>query len=202
MMGLALIAAVVLGWLAGGSLHNLLHLPLLRFECITAAFAIQAALLVGPTIGWTPVVRWGFALHILSYLLLLYALYENRKLPGIPLISAGVAANFLVIAANRGMPVCPDALRLAGRAYLTGALESGEYVMHRLMTEDVTLAVLTDYIVLPSWRGGGVVVSPGDILMVGGLMWLMVRAMSDTGRVPAEGEEMRVEEEVEAETRD
>ncbi len=188
MMFMALAFAVLLGWLVGGSLRNLMHLPLRHFEWITAGFALQAALLVAPTVGWTPVMRWCFPLHILSYLLLLYALYGNRRLPGVMLLSVGVLANFAVIVLNRGMPVCAEALIAADRAYVIPALESGNYLMHRLMTEDVTFALLADYIVLPSWRAGGTVVSPGDLLMVAGMVWLVVRAMS--GAVtPAPGEE-------------
>ena len=177
MMFPAVVLAVIVGWTAGGSLKNLVDMPLKRFEFILAGFTLQALLFVTPgwNLGW--VAEHGFTILLLSYAILLFVLWENRTLQGLWVVTIGIALNLIVIAANGGMPVCPDALAATGQAHLIPALESGAYIIHILMTDNTIFSFLADHIATPGWLPRQLLVSPGDLIMVGGIMWMVPWAM-------------------------
>lgn len=177
MMLSALALSLVVGWILGGSVLNLAKLELRRFDLMLTGFALQVVLSRAPALGWQMLVDWGFPLLLLSYAILLFVLWENRHLPGMILISVGVMFNLAVIALNGGMPVSAAALALAGQEGLVPVLESGASIIHILMTEDTVLPLLGDHIATPRWSPLRTVVSPGDLIMVMGLLWLVPRAM-------------------------
>lgn len=180
MMLTALAAAVAVGWLAGGSLTRLVDMSFSRLEMIIFAFGIQVILHLAPGWGLPAVTRWGFPLHLLSYALLLWALWENRHLPGMYVVGVGVLLNLAVIAANGGMPVCAEALAATGQQEVIEALSSGTAVIHQLMEADTTMAFLGDHLTTPAWFWRPTVYSPGDVVMVAGLLWLVPAAMRET----------------------
>ncbi len=117
-------------------------------------------------------------LVITSYILITYASWTNRNLPGLKLFGLGMLLNFLVIACNRGqMPVSFSALEQAGLQHY--ALQLSEHSSrHQLMNESTNLAFLGDILALrPPFVMSSVVVSLGDILVTIGISWFIYRKM-------------------------
>ena len=114
------------------------------------------------------------AVWALSYALLLGFGLVNRRLPAMPLIILGLVLNASVVVATAGMPVSADAARMAGaQAALTTT--RGEPQKHHLMTDRDVLRPLGDIIPVPPPLGA--LFSPGDVLLYGGLAWLVVMVM-------------------------
>lgn len=112
-----------------------------------------------------------------AYLLALWALWQNRHEPWLPLVLAGVALNALVILANGGrMPVSPRALALAGlsAAPVTDPLYTATGPRTRL-------AGLGDTIFLGA-NGRGTIASPGDLAMAVGVAGAVSLAMARRDR--------------------
>lgn len=176
-----------------------------------ALFALGGAILVGLLTGGRPSrlaevrFRWplagiggvvlqlipasgtlGVAFLLSSFVLLGLAAAANVRLPGFPLILAGLALNFLVIAVNGGMPVTADALAASGQqATLKDLVEHGGS-KHHLATGADDLVVLADAIPL----GAPIrqAVSVGDILAYSGAAWFLVRRMHRPGGVGSAGD--------------
>ncbi len=79
------------------------------------------------------------------------------------LIGLGFTFNVLVILANGGMPVSPDAIRALG-GDPTGAVLAGK---HHMMTAATALPWLADVIPLPPID---LIVSVGDLVLVAGMI--------------------------------
>ena len=100
--------------LAGGHLSELAHVRLRATWALLLAAVVQLAILRVAPHG-SPGIHG--ALHISSYLLGVWFVLANSRVPGLALVGLGGALNFLVIAANRGvMPIRPAALTSAGLA--------------------------------------------------------------------------------------
>jgi len=153
----------------GGRLAAVVHLRLRRWPLLVAAVAAQLSL------GWLPTAtRW--VLVLICCGLVLAWTVENfgvlgTKL-GLALLLAGILANAIVIAANRGMPVDVHALVISGRSAHTN-LANGFLFKHTTMTPHTSLSWLADRIPIPLLEE---VVSFGDLLMLGGLATIFYRA--------------------------
>jgi hypothetical protein len=103
--------------------------------------------------------------HLASYVLIAAFLWRNRRLPGMPLVAAGAAANALAIFANGGvMPASPGALAAAGLP----AEKAGEFA-NSAVVEGSALGWLGDVFAIPaSWPASNVF-SIGDLLIAAGL---------------------------------
>jgi Family of unknown function (DUF5317) len=96
-MWLALIAVVgggLCGLAAGGRLSNVVNAPLRDLWLLVA----------GGTLEWAGG-RWGLALVIIGYVLLLAFALRNIRLTGMLMIAFGLLSNLVVIAVDGGMPV-------------------------------------------------------------------------------------------------
>ena len=103
-----------------------------------------------------------------SYAMLAFVLWLNRKLPGIVLITLGVAANAVTIAVNGGtLPASAHALRAAG-IHLRPGFDNSGVVAHP------HLAWLGDIMVTPSWLPMRNMLSIGDLLLLVGAAVLVV----------------------------
>ncbi|MDX6198432.1 MAG: hypothetical protein QOJ79_1583 [Actinomycetota bacterium] len=172
--GVALLAALVLGWLSGGSLDRLGALPLHSRGLVFGAFAAQAA---GAVIGG-PVYPLGLAV---SAALVVWFLKRNRGVRGTGLVSLGLLCNALVVGLNGAMPVSVDAAGRAGTT--TQHILIGDDPRHELADQHTRLRFLGDIVpVRAPWRPE--VVSPGDVLIAAGLAQLVLIGMR-TGRKPA-----------------
>lgn len=175
--------AIVLGYLLGGRLSAFEHLRLRWWGLIVVGLAIQFTPLPEGDGGTDLVVRT--AALAVSYTLIVAFAITNVRVPGIPLILIGVAANFLVIVANGGMPVSESALIDSGHGNDIGQLQQGGLDKHHLMDDDDVLTFLADVIGIPSPIGQAI--SIGDVFVYLGLTWLTVATMR--GRTPSSPKE-------------
>jgi uncharacterized protein DUF5317 len=109
----------------------------------------------------------------LSYALLVLFLLWNRWIPGAWIMGLGLVLNVVVVVANGGMPVQPEAIQRAGGdvAVLRDASES----KHHLMTEQDVVWRLGDVIAVPPPLSA--VFSIGDVLLYGGIVYSIVQIM-------------------------
>ncbi len=166
-----LVLAVLVSYLRGGRLHRIANAPLhwsgLLFVGLAVQFGVEFAarqrLIVDGEVAVTVALVGSQALVLIWVL-------RNWHLPGMLLISAGLALNATVIAANGGMPVDPaaiDALGLEGTRIPVGK--------HTLMTDATVLPWLGDIWAIPVLRS---IVSIGDVVLALGLLPLTHALMS------------------------
>jgi hypothetical protein len=160
--------AVVVGFLAGGSLRPLERVKLHWWGVALGGLALQG---ISLTSSFDPPV--GSLLLIASYGLLLAFAWINRRLPAAWLVIAGLVLNIAVIAVNQGMPVSAAAIETAG-ARAEGLLGAGTGKHHVMGPED-RLTPLADVIGIPPPIGA--VISIGDVLLYAGVAILVVALM-------------------------
>jgi Family of unknown function (DUF5317) len=192
LLPLVLVVSVLIAYALGGRLRNLASVPgipyreggvwvlsgwkdpRLRFWLLApVALAMQAVpmpTMEGPVGRALPV-----GLLLLSYALLIWLSAANWKMPGFPLILIGVALNFVVIAANQGMPVSQSALRTTGQIEAIEELEEREDSKHHLATDEDVLRPLGD--VMGIGPPFNVVISVGDIVAYAGAAIFLIEAM-------------------------
>jgi hypothetical protein len=163
----ALLTALVVGRLAGGSLERLGRLPLRRRRLAALAVLVQV---VGTLVGG-PVhaVALGLSVALVAIFLL-----ANRGVRGTGLVALGLAANALVVGLNGAMPVSVDAAHRAGVD--TAALLAGADPRHEPAGPSTRLRPLGDVVPVPLPLRPEVV-SLGDVLVAAGVAQLVVSAM-------------------------
>jgi hypothetical protein len=171
--------AIALGYVFGGRVRRLEKLRLRWWWFAVAGFAIQFVPLPEGEAGRDLLVRT--AVLAISYTLLLAFGAANLRLPGMILVVVGLAANFLVIAVNGGMPVSEGALRTSDQPELIELLRESGSDKHHLLTEEDRLTFLADVIGIPSPVAQAI--SVGDVFVYVGLVLLIVAAMR--GPVPS-----------------
>jgi hypothetical protein len=177
-LAVAVLGAVVVGLVRGGSLRRLASLPLRNGWAAIFAFGLQAYLIYYPESvsgGLSSLRVW---LLLFSYALLLVVIWQNRALPGVPLMAAGFLANLFVMVANGGyMPITPEALDQVGHSHRALATQEGSRVLATkdiVLPRDKTVAWwLADVFVLPPPFPIPSVFSLGDVLIALGAFWLL-----------------------------
>jgi hypothetical protein len=115
-------------------------------------------------------------------------LVVNLGRPGMRLLLAGMALNFLVMGANGGlMPVSPETLVRGGRAQVLARTAIGEPTRGNkdvlLREEETRFALLSDRLVIPGQRGsfsvGDVLIAAGIVLALYGAAGAALREMRD-----------------------
>jgi Family of unknown function (DUF5317) len=172
--GVALLVAVVAGWLTGGSLERLGALPLQSRRLVWSAFVVQAV----ATVVGGPVYPVGLAV---SAVLVAWFLARNRGVRGTGLVALGLMSNALVVGLNGAMPVSVEAAGRAGTT--TQHILIGDDPRHELADHSTRLRWLGDVIPVRAPRRPEVV-SPGDVLLAAGLAQLVLLGMR-TGPRPA-----------------
>ena len=167
-----LVAAFVIGLLAGGRFRNMEQLRLRWWGLAPIGLAMQ----FGPGF-WSGETGRLVALGLLiaSYPVLMLFALKNIRIAGFLLILIGLALNMTVIAANGGMPVSRSALVSSGQGELARDLDRGPGQKHHLERDSDILLPLAD--VIPVGTPINQVVSIGDILVYGGVLWLVIAAM-------------------------
>lgn len=160
--------AVCIGFLAGGSLR-----PFERFRVHWWAGAVTGLALQGIPLASGIGRPVGTIVLLASYGVLSAFALVNRRLPAAWMVIAGLALNFLVIAANGGMPVSANALDVAGVS-AEGLVGAGS-LKHHLMGPGDVLTLLGDVIGIPPPVGA--VISIGDVLLYAGVAILVVAVM-------------------------
>jgi hypothetical protein len=88
----------------------------------------------------------GVGLLLATYVLIFVFCYLNRGLPGMSIVTIGVAMNVLVIALNQGMPTKDDVVERAGREVHEPIERT---VKHRPQEDDDLLVFLGDVLSAP-----------------------------------------------------
>jgi Family of unknown function (DUF5317) len=112
---------------------------------------------------------------VASYGLLIAFVWVNRRLPAAPLMLLGLVLNLAVAAPNAGMPVSPEAARIAGGGITRSIPAVGTDAKHHVMTDDDVLRPLGDVIPAPPPLGD--VLSVGDLLLYAGVASFLVLVM-------------------------
>lgn len=185
-----LVAAVIVGLVAGGSLRRFDDVHLRWWPLALLGLAMQVARLPFLDEPWRE--RLELGLLIASYMPLLVFVWANRRLPGAWLIGLGLACNLLVIGVNGGMPVTREAIEASGQGEHIPALVQGDDPKHHLATEDDVLVFLAD--VIPLGGPVGQVVSVGDLVLYLGVGWLVVGVMRGRATPTTRGRSRRRDE--------
>lgn len=179
---LALLVGLFLGVARGGKLGRLSTLPVRHAWLPVVALAMQLYFRRTP-------VEWGEGfsslpglIHLVSYPVLLFAMWQNRHLAGVGLAGLGIALNLAAILANGGfMPITPEAALQIGRA---NGLTSSELGIRLSYSKDVVLPanqtnlwLLSDIFVVPPPFPLPTAFSVGDVLIALGVAILVYRAL-------------------------
>jgi hypothetical protein len=185
-MGLALVAlvgAVAVGWALGGSWSRLTALHLRWRGLVVAAVVAQAGGALLGVLGAADPRHSYVAGLVVSALCASAFCARNLRVAGVPLITAGLLANAIVVLANGAMPVSIVAALRAGVPITE--IAAGADARHEIAGTGTTWRTLGDVIPVPL-PARPEVVSPGDCLVAAGLAELLVLGMirRRTGRSP------------------
>jgi hypothetical protein len=173
-----IIISIIIGLLRNGKLSSLSQISLKRIELIVLACLIQGGIIFLGSKKIKFVLDYSSYMIILSYIVLLLAVWYNKKLKGINFIALGIIFNFIVILANGGhMPVLLSSLYKAGLNDFALVLKEGTYITHVLISEKTLFGFLADVIPLSPPFPDPSVVSAGDFLMFYGVFSLIQNAM-------------------------
>lgn len=178
----ALVGALAVGRLAGGSAGRLAHLALRDSRLVLAAVVAQ---LGGAAVGVLSAAAAGPAYAaglVLSASLAGAFCLRNLAVAGVPLVAVGLGLNAAVVAANGAMPVSPYAAARAG--VQTGPIGSDADPRHELEDGSTRLGLLDDRVPVPLPLRPEVV-SVGDLLTAAGVAQLVVVGMRRRRTQPA-----------------
>ncbi|MFL5912093.1 MAG: DUF5317 family protein [Gaiellaceae bacterium] len=162
-----LLAGLVLAPLLGGRWSRLGKLRLRLVWLFYVAIGVQLVAFPVKAMPWHTSDRIGIVLWLCSYGLFAAGVAGNFRIPGIPLIAAGLVSNLAAILSNGGhMPALPSALRAAG-LHFTHSRNSAQLASPHF-------GWLVDRWAAPSWVPWANVFSVGDVLiMAGGLLFAL-----------------------------
>jgi hypothetical protein len=163
-----MLLAIAVGFAAGGRLRNLLGLRIRWPLAAVVGLALQMIPVRGGLSGLV------FPSLIVSFALLGAFAVANIRLPGFPLVVAGVIANLLVIALNHGMPVTHGALVAAHQLGSLPELARGGARYHLAGPGDVLIPISDSIGATFPLR---MVISPGDVAIYTGMIWFLVWGM-------------------------
>jgi hypothetical protein len=169
------VLAVLLGYVLGGRIHRFEDLRINRWGLAVVGAALTAIVNFFPTLSFAgiPDTVVGPVLLATSYFLLAVFLISNRWIPAGYVMILGLLLNLVVVVANGGMPVRAEAITSSGGN--PAVLQDATVGKHHLMSDDDVLWHLGDVIGVP--EPIGVVLSPGDALLYGGIVYSIVQIM-------------------------
>lgn len=164
-LAIVIFLALAIAVMRGGRLINLGDIELRAWWLLFIALGLQNGT------GFLPDEEWseglGLTMVLVSFLLLMTLVLLNRSKPGMWIAGIGVLMNFVVIAANGGMPVLAGAAEVASGFSVSNPDLSGTF-KHVLLDESSRLTFFADVIPL-RLVGIGEVISLGDIFLALGL---------------------------------
>jgi len=173
-----IIISIIIGLLRKGKFSSLSQISLKKMELIVLACLIQGGIIFLGSKKIKFVLDYSSYMIIFSYIMLLLAVWYNKELKGIKIITLGIIFNFIVIVVNGGhMPILSSSLYKAGLDDFVLVLKEGTYITHTLISENTLCAFLGDVIPLPPPFPDPSVVSVGDFLMFYGVFNLIQNAM-------------------------
>lgn len=108
----------------------------------------------------------------LTFIGMVYGLFRNRHIPGIPWILTGTITNIIALLTHKGlMPVSESAMNVAGLQHL---LDYSQDSRHQAM-EDSLFWWLGDWIPFLAPIGENFILSPGDVIIGIGLILFCVK---------------------------
>lgn len=176
-MHLEIIAAgVIMGFILGGKLRNLGQIPIKGIWAFVLLGGISLTIMLIKTQERQIILQ---VLIMISYVVMAYLLLINRGLAGVKTMMCGLVLNLLVMAANGGrMPVSQWAIGiLSGTGEQLNALYYGTASRHVLMTDSTNLKVLGDIIPVPIPYLPNTILSIGDIILYGGIIYFIIKGM-------------------------
>src|SRR5689334_7704794 len=154
------LAGLVVGALLGGRLEQLSEIRFRFGFLVVVALVVQIA--VFSPIGDVLPAAVARGLYVASTAAVALVVLANVRLPGLPLVALGAAANLAAILANGGsMPADPGALAVAG-------VSIGPHTNSVIETRPA-LEPLTDIFAIPGWVPLANVFSIGDVLIAIGI---------------------------------
>ena len=184
----AVVAGLVLGLVAGGSLDNLASVRLRWVQALFVGLFLRYAVEYAIESGNDPAEVLRLPLFGVGFALLLGALWVNRAFPGIPLAFVGILLNATAMIVNGGyMPVWGPAVTAAGLTPIdaitafhvvvdpgAGGAISSDFLLRAIPLGDIVP------IPVPGLRN---VASLGDFFLAGGLAFFL---FATTVRKPGE----------------
>ena len=180
---MVLILAIAVGWIAGlirsWITGNPYRVPEFSSVWLVLAAVIPQLLVfqISFTAGWFSD-GWAAGILVCSQLLLLVFIWLNRDKVGIKILGLGLLLNLVVILLNQGlMPIAPETAQSLFPEVPVSAWQIGSRPGRSkniiLPAGDTRLAWLSDSILLPEWFPWTRALSPGDLLIVLGVFWLL-----------------------------
>lgn len=172
------IISIIVSYIFGGRLKFILNRPLKHTWLAVLGLLIQVSIFNEfITSRWDSLSLAIF--HGLSYLLIIFFVYLNRKIPGILLIGIGIILNAVVIFLNGGhMPACLESVEKASIGRQLDILREGYTTNNsQLITETTLLPWLGDIFYIPSWIPFSNVFSIGDIFIAIGASAYIFKSM-------------------------
>jgi hypothetical protein len=180
---LCIVLALGLRVASGGSIGSLGQVRLRGETVLLSLLAVQ---LGTPSLALQGVgARIAFYAWFATFPIMAGVAWLNRRQPGMALIGAGLALNALVILANGGMPVSAQAVAAISGGAGVVAPAAGDFVHIALVPASV-VPILADVIPVPGPLGLASVASPGDCLLIAGVM-AAVAALDSRMGSPARG---------------
>jgi len=164
-LAIVLFIALSVAVLRGGRLVNLGDIELRAWWLLFVALSLQIGTGFLPDESWSDWV--GVGMVLVSFLLLMILVGLNRSKPGMWIAGVGVLMNFVVIAANGGMPVLAESAEVASGFSMTAPDVSASF-KHVMLDESSKLTFFADVIPL-RLASVGEVISLGDIFLALGL---------------------------------
>lgn len=185
-LALAVLAGAVVALARGGSLRRLADLPVRLGWLALLCLLVQLYVIYCPEDQLESQRTFQGILMVVSYGLLAYVVWANRRITGMTIILLGVLLNLLVMAANGGfMPVSREAI-----------LATGTRTAQTLPAEGSRLSRSKDVLLSPDqarmWFLGDVIMAPslpvpkvlslGDLVVALGAFVLLQAAMVPSRR--------------------
>lgn len=171
MFEIAILLAIIVGYFRGGSLGRLARFDFPFGYLILAALAIQFG--VNFLMRLWPEPLFAYFLLMLSYFMLLAAVWLNRENEFLFLVLIGLMLNFLVIAVNGGMPVSFGAAKMLGVSSKAFLKELSFDFKHVVLVQNTKLKFLADIIPLPKPYPFPGIFSVGDVFISVGIFFYL-----------------------------
>jgi hypothetical protein len=165
LIALTLLVGILSGLALGGSFRDFPTIGLRAWPLALVGVALQFL---------NPSGALGHATVLASFVLLLTFAGLNLGAPGFLLILVGLALNTVVIAANGGMPVAPEAVVRSGQESALPDLREHGGAKHHLADDDSVLLTLGDAIGIPPPVAQAA--SVGDLVLDAGIAWYIAAA--------------------------
>lgn len=190
MFEISLILGIIVGFIRGGSFDRLSKIPFKFPLLIFIALLIQISLNIADNFIFVS----RFYAHLImmfSYLILLSALFFNRKEFYLQIITAGVILNFLVIAINGGMPVSMKSAKLIGLNEKEFNRTIRKDFKRIAISEKTDLNFLGDIVPIPPpipfsglFSLGDIFISIGIFLFIQSHLAYKAKRLKESGRQP------------------